>query len=103
MQPDILNGFYLCGDAGSAGHFAASSDRLSVTVSQKTVLKGKEQMWDFVVVHSRQTLDGTLHTRVLLCHPEWDEPLEIATIESRPGQGIGAEITGVVSQSNGRR
>lgn len=89
-------------NGGSAGNFCAGSDRLSVTVSQQIVTKGKEEMWDFVAVHSSQQPDGTLNTRVLLCHPDWDEPLEIVNIASRPGKGIGAEVTGVVSRPNGK-
>lgn len=75
--------FYVKSDAGAAGSFSASADQIFVTVSQRVLRDGKEQIWDCVVVHSNTELDGTLRTRVLLCNPDWDEPLEIANVESR--------------------
>ena len=61
-----------------------SADGVSVRVSQTITRAGIDQMWDFVLVLAQQGSDGTLRTRVLLCHPDWDDPLEIASIESTP-------------------
>ena len=49
-------------------------------------------MWDFVLVLSDRK-DGLLTTRVLLCHPDWDEPLEIAAVESDP-EKMKVQVTG---------
>jgi hypothetical protein len=82
--------FSLRCDAGASGSFSASASKVFVTVSQPIVRDGKQEMWDCVVVHSAREPDGSLRTRVLICNPEWDEPLEVANIESRPEQGRGA-------------
>jgi len=38
-------------------------------------------MWDSVVVHCT-TKGGRPLVRVLICNPDWDEPIEIARIRS---------------------
>jgi hypothetical protein len=95
-RKDIERPFQLRCDAAGAGSFSAITDRLSVTVSQKILRDGEEQIWDTVVVHSAAQPDDTLRTRVLLCNPEWDEPLEIANVESRSldpaSRGIAAKL-----------
>lgn len=58
-----------------------SAERLSVTIGQKVVRAGIEEIWDSVLVLS-DTSDGLLITRVLLCHPSWTEPQEVARVES---------------------
>lgn len=57
--------------------------KLSVTIAQKILYSGVEQMWEFVLVLS-DVESGLLTTRVLLCHPDWPEPQEIACVESSP-------------------
>ena len=59
-----------------------NADGLSVAVGQTILKDGSQQIWDFVLVLAKRDNDGTLTTRVLLCHPEWAEPLEIAAVES---------------------
>jgi hypothetical protein len=41
-------------------------------------------MWDSVGVYAKQNPDGVLIVEVLVFNPEWDEPLRIACIRSRP-------------------
>ena len=69
-------------DAGLSGALRASSERLSAAIGQTISRDGAEQIWDFLFVLSKRDSEGVLSTRVLLCHPDWDEPLEIALIES---------------------
>ncbi len=45
---------------------------------------GVEETWDSVAVEGREQQDGTLVVRVLVFNPDWDEPLQIACIRSRP-------------------
>jgi hypothetical protein len=78
-------------DAGQSGALSASTDRISVTVGQSVRRDGIEQMWDFVLVLAKRESDGALTTRILLCHPEWAEPLEIASVQSSPA-GINLHI-----------
>jgi hypothetical protein len=94
--------FYLKCDAGAAGSFSASANKISVTVSQPILRDGNAEMWDCVVIHSTMELDGSLRTRVLICNPEWDEPLEVANIEFGPEQGRGASQPGELSLANGK-
>jgi hypothetical protein len=53
-----------------------------MTLGQRIVRNGAEQLWDFVLVLAKQEGDGTLSTRVLLCHPDWNEPLQVVSIQS---------------------
>ena len=69
-------------DGGSEGSLSVSTRKLSVAVAQRILRDGNEQMWDFLLVLSKREKNGKLATRVLLCHPHWDDPLEIALIES---------------------
>lgn len=76
--------FHIRCDAGASGAFNATCDRVSVSVAQRIFRKNSEEMWDFVSVLAHRGSDGTLKTRVLLCHRDWDDPLELASIESNP-------------------
>ena len=69
-------------DAGTAGSFAGTGHKVSVRVGHSILRDGTEQMWEFLLVLSKREKNGKLATRVLLCHPHWDDPLEIAVIES---------------------
>jgi len=42
-----------------------------------------EEIWDSVTIQSREE-GSELVIRVLVCHPGWDEPLQIACIRSQP-------------------
>ena len=53
-----------------------------MTLGQRIVRDGAEQLWDFVLLLAKRENDGALSTRVLLCHPDWAEPQEIVSIQS---------------------
>ena len=72
-------------EGGIAGSFRVSTDKATVVVSQGISRNGSEQMWDFFLLLS-DSQNGISTTRVLLCHPDWDEPMEIARIESHSGE-----------------
>jgi hypothetical protein len=57
---------------------------LSVTVGQRVCLNGTEKIWDSVGVYAERQPDGTLVVRVVVFSPDWDEPLQIACLRSRP-------------------
>jgi len=83
-------GFRIRCEGNRAGSFLASTDKLTVTVGQRIVRNGIREMWDFVFVSAEQSIDGQLKTRILLCHPDWDDPVELACIESnREGVTVG--------------
>ena len=81
-------------DAGPDGLFNASIRKLSLTVSQQISRNGSLESWDSVLVLADQQ-GASLVIRVLVCHPDWDEPLQIATIESLP-----TELKLQISQSD---
>lgn len=69
-------------DAGDAGQFHSSAKRASVTVGQRILRDGVEEIWDSVVVLCEEEEGGALAIRVVLCHPDWDEPREVAVVRS---------------------
>jgi len=42
------------------------------------------EMWNSLSVYCDQEQDGTLLLRVVIFNPDWDGPLQIAAIRSRP-------------------
>jgi hypothetical protein len=77
-------GFRVSCDAGNIGTFQAETDSLWVRVAQRIRRRGTEEVWDSVAIESTAELDGTLVLRVIVFNPDWDEPLQIASIRSRP-------------------
>ena len=74
-------------DARPVGHLEARTDALSVSVSQLIKQNGVAEMWQSVLVICEQDEDGALATKVIICHPDWDQNLQIACIRSGPAQG----------------
>ena len=77
-------GFRVDCDAGTAGRFRVDTDSVWVKVGQRILRHGIQEMWDSVAVESKEEQDGTLVIRVLIFNSDWDEPLQIACIRSRP-------------------
>jgi len=71
-------------DAGKAGRFQAEADSVRVRVGQRVRRRGAEEMWDSVGIESTAQPDGTLVLRIIVFNPDWDEPMQIASIRSRP-------------------
>ena len=68
----------------SEDRFSVGTRSISVRVSQRIRRGGSEQIWESVGVYAEEEKDGTLVVRILVFNPEWDGPLQIATIQSRP-------------------
>jgi hypothetical protein len=47
---------------------------------QRVRRDGFQEMWQFVCVYAKEDENGDLVIRVLVFHPDWEEPLQIATI-----------------------
>ena len=77
-------GFLVDCDAGRAGRFRATAGSIWIKVGQRVRRHGAQEMWDSVAVESKEEEDGTLVVRVIVFNPDWDEPLQIASIRSRP-------------------
>jgi hypothetical protein len=80
-------------EAGNAGELRVGTDAVSVKVGQRLRIDGAEQMWNSVGVYAREDKAGNLIVRVLVFNPDWDEPLQIASIRSGPRDGRG--LTGL--------
>jgi hypothetical protein len=53
-------------------------------VGQRVLRDDAQEIWDSVAVEGKKEQDGTLLVRVIVFNPDWDEPLQIACIRSRP-------------------
>jgi hypothetical protein len=77
--------------AGNAGHLEVASDTVSVKIGQQIRREGKEEFWGSLLVECKEQDDGSLAVEVVVFHPDWDEPLRIASIQSNPSNGSGAQ------------
>jgi len=83
LAPHSFN-FHVSCDAGNVGKFQADADSVWVRVGQRVRRRGTAEMWDSVAIESTAEHDGTLVLRVMVFNPDWDEPLQIASLRSRP-------------------
>lgn len=70
-------------DATPNGHLQVAAQALSVAVSQFIQRDAAEEMWQSVLVICEEDEDGVLTTKVIICHPDWDQNVQIASIRSR--------------------
>jgi len=77
--------------AGNAGHLEVANDSVSVQIGQRIHRDGKDELWGTLLVQCKERDDGSLAIDVVVSHPEWDEPLKIASIQSYPSYGRGIE------------
>ena len=78
--------FHVSCKAADENQFCAGTESVSITVGQRVRRKEHEEMWDSVSVYAEKERDATLVVRVMVFNPDWDEPLQIACIRSRPGE-----------------
>ena len=71
-------------EAGPSNHFGVQADSVSVTVAQQVLRDGALEMWESVSIHTKHSPEGDLVVEVLIFNPDWDEPLRIASLRSRP-------------------
>ena len=76
--------FQVCSNAGNSGRFEVGTDTLSVRVGQRMRRGNQEEMWDSVLVQCKEHPDGSIAVEAVVCHPDWNEPMEIASIQSHP-------------------
>src|SRR5262249_49784615 len=69
-------------NAGHRGKFNSATAPLTVNVGQEILRDGRAQIWDSVVAQWSEGGDGSCAIRVLLCNPDWEEPMEIACLRS---------------------
>ena len=78
------SGFRIRCNAGANNAFGVSAEKLIVTVGQEVLREGIVQVWDSVSLQADADREGNLTVQVLVFNPDWDEPLRIAQIHSRP-------------------
>jgi hypothetical protein len=78
------DGFRVNCDADKSGRFLVETDSLWVRVGQRVLRDGTQEIWDSVAVEGKKEQDGTCVVRIFVFNPDWDEPLQIACIRSRP-------------------
>jgi len=69
-------------DAGDAGRLHARTNSVSVRVGQRIRRNGAPEIWDSVIILCQETEDGMLSAKVIVCHPDWEQQLQIAHIQS---------------------
>jgi hypothetical protein len=70
--------------AGNAGLLEVASDSVSVHVGQWIRKDGKQELWGSLLVECKEQDDGSLAVEVVVFHPDWEEPVLIASLQSRP-------------------
>ena len=70
-------------DATPNGHLQVATQALSIGVGQLIKRDNIEEMWQSVLVICEESEEGVLTTKIILCHPEWEQSLQIASIRSR--------------------
>lgn len=73
-------------NASHNGQLHVKTHALSVAVSQLISGGGSDVMWQSLLVICEESEDGSLTTKVIVCHPDWDQNLQIASIRSRIGE-----------------
>lgn len=76
--------FKISCEAGPGNRFAVQSDTVTVTRGQRVLRNGGTETWVSVAVYARKRDRGELIVEVLVFNPDWEEPLRIAGIRSRP-------------------
>jgi len=69
-------------NASDDGQLQVRTHSLSVAVGQLIRRKAGEEFWQSLLVICEENQDGSLTTKVIVCHPGWDQNLQIASIRS---------------------
>jgi hypothetical protein len=70
-------------DATPHGQLHVKTQALSVAISQMIGSSEAEESWQSVLIICEESPDGFLTTKIIVCHPDWDQNLQIACIKSR--------------------
>ncbi len=85
--------FEVCCHAGNAGHLEVVGDSVSIRIGQRVRSEGKEEFWGSLLVECKEQDDGSLAVEVVVFHPDWEEPLRVASIQSNPSDKNAIEPT----------
>ena len=62
-----------------------TSAGLSLYIGQLILRGAREELWESVIIRCDEQTDGTLTVRVVVSNPDWENRVQIAYIQSRPG------------------
>lgn len=85
-------------DARPHGQLHVKSQAISVAISQPINQNDVEESWQSVLIICEQAAEGLLTTKIIVCHPDWDQNLQIACIRSgsaakdTPGPGFEVDL-----------
>ena len=88
-------------DARPHGQLHVKSQAISVAISQPINQNDVEESWQSVLIICEQSPDGSLTTKIIVCHPDWDQNLQIACIrsgsagKSKPGPAFEIDLKAV--------
>lgn len=76
------NKFQIHCDAGKAGSLHARTNSVSVRIGQRIGTDAAE-FWDSIIILCEEIDDGVMSAKIIVCHPDWDQHLQIAHLQSR--------------------
>jgi len=74
------------------GELQVRTGSLSVSIGQTIVRNGVEEMWQSVLILCEQREDGFLSAKIIVSHPDWDQGLQIAKIQSGGGSESSSQV-----------
>jgi hypothetical protein len=74
-------------DAGPDGRLHVKGRAISVSLGQRIGGSGTQEFWQSVLIICEEVKDGSVATKIIVCHPDWDQNVQIACIRSRISQG----------------
>jgi hypothetical protein len=69
--------------AGDVGSLSAICESISIVLGQALNRHDKQEMWESVHIKCEQSEDGSLLVEIVVFHPDWEEPIRIASLKSR--------------------
>ena len=69
-------------NAGGAGQLHAKTGSVSVRIGQRVLRNGAIEILDCIIIVCEETRPGTLSAKVIVCHPDWDQHVQIAHLQS---------------------
>lgn len=89
IYPQHAGLFHVECDAGQRGCLRTTTDTLSIDAGQQ-IRRGEDVVtWNSVSIFSKQEADGTLSLRIIIFHPDWEEPIQVACLRSWPQDASG--------------
>ena len=92
MPPNDQLKFQVNCNAGDHGQLRVASESLVVNVGQTIVRDGRTEIWESVIIKCSEELDGSCTVHVLLCNPDWEEPMQLACLRSYPDTGSPSQV-----------